>query len=99
MVLFTDIFKLESDPQGTAIKATDNERYLSIHIDGEGVPDANPTFTASNSSGSSTATIKVRRNFGAKQCSTQNCKTILYFLPRDLQLHSPNLIVRIREEI
>ena len=71
MVLFTDIFKLESDPQGTAIKATDNERYLSIHIDGEGVPDFNPTFTASNSSGSSTATIKVRGIFGAKQCSTQ----------------------------
>jgi hypothetical protein len=54
-----DIFDVESDPNGTAIKAKDSGRYLSLHIDGVGVPDSAPTFTSSAPSGSSTASIRV----------------------------------------
>ena len=55
-----DIFYIESDPKyGTAIKAKDSGRYLSLHIDGVGVPDSAPTFTSSAPSGSSTASIRV----------------------------------------
>ncbi|CAI8040109.1 hypothetical protein GBAR_LOCUS22351 [Geodia barretti] len=53
-----DIFHIESDRNGTAIKAEDSGRYLSLHIDGVGVPDTVPTFTSSAPSGSSTASIK-----------------------------------------
>ncbi|CAI8040105.1 hypothetical protein GBAR_LOCUS22350 [Geodia barretti] len=53
-----DIFHIESDRNGTAIKAKDSGRYLSLNINGEGVPDAVPTFTSSAPSGSSTASIK-----------------------------------------
>jgi hypothetical protein len=53
-----DIFNVESDPNGTAIKAQDSGGYLSLHIDGVGVPDSAPTFTSSAPSGSSTASIR-----------------------------------------
>lgn len=53
-----DMFTIRVLPSAdVAIKAGDAERYLSITVDGEGVPANHPTFTSSNPRGNSLARI------------------------------------------
>lgn len=59
-ILFLDMFTIRVLPSAdVAIKAGDAERYLSITVDGEGVPANHPTFTSSNPRGNSLARITV----------------------------------------
>ena len=60
MFVNAGVFTLEPDGKdGTAIKSEDNQRYLSLTVNGVGVPDLNPTFTSIHASGGSVANIMV----------------------------------------
>lgn len=54
-----EVFLIETNGVSTTIKANNTKMYLSMTVDGVGVPDSYPKFTNRHANGSSTTVVEV----------------------------------------